>query len=97
MHASLILVHVVTMVASLIIMPSAVLLAMRGVRLSVSLATVGFVMTGIGFMTGVILLLHNPLLSQCVILAAYLLATIAVYGAGFSWGVASRARLLVKA
>lgn len=84
------------MLTSLVLMPTAIMLAWQGIRASVHLAKGGVVTAAIGFVTGVILLLSNPLLSECVILTGYLVAALAVYGYGFAWGDAPKARLLNK-
>lgn len=94
MHTVLILTHITCMVASLLLMPTAVALAMRGIRASMTVATNGLLATGIGFITGIILLFDAPLLTECVILTSYLVAVIAIYAFGFGWGVESKARLL---
>lgn len=94
MSEVIIVTHIICMVASLVVMPTAIMLALSGIRGSIKVATSGFVLTAIGFTTGVILLLSAPLLTECVILTSYLLATIALYAYGFGWGVASKARLL---
>lgn len=97
MYVMLIVVHVVAMIISLVLMPAAILLALRGVHASLKVATAGIVTTGVGFFAGMLLLLSAPLLSECAILTSYLLAMIAVYAFGFGWGVESRARFLKKA
>ncbi len=94
MHIALILTHVTFMIGSLLLMPTAILLAIRGIRASLPLATCGVVAASIGFVTGIVMLLTDPLLTECIILTAYLVAMISVYAVGFGWGVASRARLL---
>jgi len=82
------------MVMSLLVMPAAIMMAMHGLRSSIKFATSGFVMAALGFTTGAVLLLSAPLLTECVILTAYLVAMIMVYALGFGWGIESRARLL---
>lgn len=94
MHFILLTIHITAMISSLIIMPTAVALALRGIRASVKFATTGMMFTSVGFGSGVILLLDAPLLSECVILTSYLAAMIAVYAFGFAWGNAPKARLL---
>lgn len=94
MYTALILTHILCMVSSMVLVPTAILLALRGIRTSMKIATIGFVTAGTGFMTGVIMLVSNPLLTECVILTSYLAAVISVYAFGFGWGVESRARLL---
>lgn len=94
MYSILLTIHITAMISSLIIMPAAVALALRGARMSVKLATTGMTFTGIGFASGVILLLSAPLLSECITLSAYLAAMIAVYAFGFAWGNEPKAKLL---
>ncbi len=96
MQLALIGVHVTAMIVSLLLFPLAIGLAMKGIRLSLKIATGGFVATGVGFFAGIILLASKPLLSSCAILTAYLLAMIAIYAVGFGWGLAPKARLLKK-
>lgn len=94
MFTVLIAVHVFGMVASLFALPLAIAMALFGARVSVKLASVGVVLAGIGFTTGVALMMQAPVFSECALLTAYLAAMIAIYGAGFAWGDASKARLL---
>jgi hypothetical protein len=94
MHILLVVLHISLMVASLILMPTAITLALRGLTKSVNVAKIGTATTIAGFVAGVILLLDKPILSECVILTSYLAAVIAVYAVGFGWGKAINARLL---
>ena len=94
MHFVLLTIHISAMISSLIIMPAAVALALRGTRASVKLATTGIMFTAVGFVSGVVLLLSAPLLAECVILTSYLAAMVAVYALGFAWGNEPKARLL---
>tara|TARA_B100001250_G_C19745936_1_gene765306 strand:+ start:269 stop:559 length:291 start_codon:yes stop_codon:yes gene_type:complete len=94
---ALILTHVVCMALSLILMSTAVVMALTGTRRAVSIASVGFGLTVLGSLSGFMLLLFSPLLSQCIILSGYLFAAALLYRVGFGWGVQSQARLLKKA
>jgi hypothetical protein len=94
MNIFLVVTHVLLMISSLILMPTAIALALRGVTKSVNVAKIGTVTTVAGFVAGVVLLIDKPILSECVILTSYLAAVIAVYAVGFGWGKATNARLL---
>jgi hypothetical protein len=94
MHILLVVLHISLMVASLLLMSTAIALALRSVTKSVTIAKVGTATTIFGFIAGVILLLDKPILSECVILTSYLVSVIAVYAVGFGWGKATNARLL---
>lgn len=94
MHTEIIIIHVASMLASLVVMPTAIALALRGITSSVKVATAGISLTGIGFVSGAVLLFDAPLFAECAVLTAYLGAMIVVYAYGFAWGVESKARLL---
>ena len=97
MYSALIGIHVFAMIASLVLMPVAIFLALRGIRFSMKLATAAIMVTEIGFFAGVVLLFSAPMLSECIILTTYLVAMIAVYALGFGWGAEAKARLIKKA
>ena len=90
----LILIHVAAMVGSLVVMPAAVGMTFFKRRESVHVATVGMVLTTIGFITGLIMLFDNPLSIQCALLTGYLLAITGLYAWGFGWGSVPKAKLL---
>ena len=90
----LLIIHIASMSLSLLLMSSAVLLALASMRRSVSIASLGFIATCTGTVTGLTLLLEHPLLLQCMALTIYLAMTAVVYGYGFGWGRETRARLL---
>lgn len=94
MHTSLLLIHIVAMIASLGLMSTAIATALFGKKVAVRIATIGLLTTVTGFVTGTVLLLQAPVLSRCAILTAYLVAVIAVYGYGFGWGNATKAIFL---
>jgi hypothetical protein len=82
------------MIASLVLMPTAILMAVRGVRASLKVATTGTATTAAGFIFGAILLLDSPVLSECIVLTSYLVSVIVIYAVGFGWGIETKARLL---
>jgi hypothetical protein len=94
MYTTLLVVHIVGMIASLGLMSGALLLGASGKRISARVASVGMVATAIGGTAGIVLLLSAPLTLKCTILTAYLLGTIAIYKFGFALGDADKARFI---
>ncbi len=75
-------------------MSTATLMALGGVRRSLPIATMGMISTSVGSIAGAFLLIQSPILSQCVLLSTYLLATLSLYAFGFGFGSVEKARLL---
>ncbi len=94
MHTTLLVVHIVGMIASLCLMSSAVLLGLNGKALAVRLASVGMGITIVGGISGIALLFSAPLSLKCALLTAYLLAMTALYIFGFGSGRVAKARLI---
>jgi len=82
------------MTVSLLLMTSATTLALLGVRRSIAMATIGTLLASLGTAAGFVLMISSPVLSQCILLTAYLASAVALYAFGFGWGAESRAKLL---
>lgn len=94
MYEITVLLHVGSMVASLALMSGAVGLGLLGKNVAMRAAKFGMYATAIGTMSGIGLLLDNPLSMQCAVLTAYLVGISALYYVGFGFGVLSNARLV---
>ena len=94
MHTILLVTHIISMVVSMVLMSTALVYGFRGRDTAAHVATVGMIATAFGAMTGAVLLLFAPILSECVILTAYLSAVSALYIFGFGSGFADQARLI---
>lgn len=94
MHTFILVTHIISMSLSLLLMTSAIGLALFGVKNSVKIATIGMIATVSGFFTGGALLLGAPLTIQCATLTAYLLGMVVVYRFGFGLGRIEKARLV---
>lgn len=94
MHTTLILIHVGTMIASLVLMGSALGLGLFGKSVAVRFAGVGFIASIAGFISGGALLFGATLSLQCGLLASYLVAMTVLYHVGFGFGDIARARFV---
>lgn len=94
MYTTLLIVHILGMIASIGLMSGALVFGAFGKHVAARIATVGMGATAIGGFAGIVLLLSAPLTMKCAILTAYLLTTIALYKFGFAMGDADRARLI---
>lgn len=94
MHTTLLTVHIISMIASMIVMSGAVLVALLGKRVAIEMASVGMVATFLGFASGLAMILDTPLSIQCAGLTAYLLAVTVLYHVGFGFGRIEKARLV---
>ena len=94
MYTILLVVHVASMITSMALMSAALVWGFRGKDTAVRVATVGMIATAIGAVSGAVLLLFAPILSECIILTAYLSAVSALYIFGFGSGFADKARLI---
>ncbi|MBH2007058.1 hypothetical protein I8H83_00450 [Candidatus Saccharibacteria bacterium] len=94
MYGIIVFVHVVAMVSSMALMSGAVGLGFLGKKIALRSATLGVYATVIGTISGIGLLLDNPLSLQCVFLTAYVAGVSVLYYFGFGFGVMSDARLI---
>ena len=94
MDTLMISLHVIAMCTSIVLMLGAVVGALVGKRHSLVVARGSMLIAGIGLATGIVMLFSAPILSKCLVLSAYLVAMVAVYGYGFGWGYESKAKLL---
>lgn len=94
MYILILLTHIVSMSAALLLMSGAVGMALFGARSSVKVASVGMIATISGFLTGAVLLFAEPLPAQCALLAAFLVAMAGLYRYGFGMGRVENARLV---
>lgn len=94
MHITLLVIHIVGMIASIGLISGALAFGFAGKRAAARIATVGMGATAIGGFAGIVLLLSAPLTMKCAILTAYLLSVIALYKFGFAMGNADRARFI---
>ena len=82
------------MIASMTLMLGAIIWGIVGRDSAVRIASCGIVATTVGAVSGAILLLFSPILTQCLILSAYLAVTIMLYTFGFGSGFADKARFI---
>lgn len=94
MYTLLVVLHITFMVSSLVLMPLAILMAATGKRWSMGAAFFGMMSACFGSVAGTVLLISSPVLSTCVLLTAYTVLMISLYGYGFGWGNEERARLI---
>ena len=94
MHAVIVVIHVVAMIASIGLMSLAVVAGLFGKKIAALLANLGLAVTVVGGLSGTVLLLGAPLSLQCAILTAYLSAVVALHIFGFAMGDADKARLI---
>lgn|GEM_PF-1417713 len=90
----LLVIHIVTMILSLLLMAVATVAGLAGKRFAAILSSTGMAMTAIGGLSGGLLLLSTPLPRECVELSLYLAAMTALYIFGFAMGDADDARLI---
>jgi len=94
MHTTFVIIHISAMIASMVLMVSAVGFGLSGKHIAARIATIGYVTTVGGIAIGGILLLGAPLSIQCALLTAYLLSVTVLYHFGFAFGDAENARLI---
>lgn len=94
MYGIIVFVHVASMVASMALMTGAVGLGHLGKKVALRSATLGAYATAVGTVSGIGLLLDNPLSLQCAFLTAYVVGVSALYYFGFGFGVMANARLI---
>jgi hypothetical protein len=87
MHIILVIIHVSLMISSMVLMASAVGIGLAGKSVAARIASIGYVSTVVGSLSGGILLLS-------AILTAYLLGITLLYHFGFAFGDATNARLI---
>jgi len=97
MHMLLVIIHVVSMIASIGLMTGAVGVGLAGHAVAARLATNGFLTAIVGFASGGLLLIDSVLSLECGLLALYLIGVTVLYHVGFAFGDASRARLIRQA
>lgn len=76
------------------LMTGAVSLGLFGKKAAMRTAAFGMYATAVGTVSGIGLLLDNPLSMQCAVLTAYLVGISALYYVGFGFGVIANARLV---
>ena len=94
MYITLVLIHIVTMIASMVLMSSALIAGLLGRQVAVRLATVGMVTTVIGFVTGLCLMLGSPLTFKCAALTAYVVGVSLLHYFGYGFGDIKKPRLV---
>ena len=94
MYTILLAAHIASMVLSLGLMSGAIAWGLRGKNSAARIATLGMIATAVGAVSGSILLIFAPLLSECLILTAYLSVVTSLYIFGFGGGFAEDARLI---
>ena len=94
MNETLILIHVASMILSLVLMFTSVGLGLYGKTVAVRTASAGFYLSVAGFLSGGILLLGSTLTFQCALLTGFLLASTVLYHIGFGFGNLAKARLV---
>ena len=94
MYGIIVFVHVVSMITSMMLMSGAVGLGIFGKKVAMRAASFGMYATAVGTVSGIGLLLDNPLSMQCAVLTAYVAGVSALYYVGFGFGVVAKARLV---
>lgn len=94
MYTTLLLIHVIAMIASIGLITASVIVGIFGKRIAARIATISVGATAVGGLTGMALLLSAPLSIKCAVLTAYLLGAVSVYVYGFAMGDADKARLI---
>lgn len=94
MNEMIILIHVGSMITSLLLMSGAVGLGLARKSVAMHAASFGMYATVIGTISGVGLLLDTPLSLQCAMLTAYLIGVSVLYYVGFGFGNMAKARLI---
>lgn len=94
MYTTLLVIHIIGMIASIGLMSGALLLGVAGKTSSARVASVGIGVTIVGTFAGIVLMLSAPLTMKCAILTAYLLSVVAIYKFGFASGNADKARFI---
>ena len=97
MHTILLVIHIISMVLSMALMTGAISLGLLGKDFAVRTASIGMVATALGGITGAVLLFFTPVLSECIVLTAYLSSVTALYIFGFGSGLVEKARLVLHA
>lgn len=90
MNSLILVFHILTMIVSLIAMSMALAGVLLGARTAVRLAKVGYAATLAGAVAGAYLLVLHPVMHQCVVLTAYLVAVVLLYRYVFAMGNAAR-------
>lgn len=94
MHTFLVVLHVSTMILSLLGMGAAIVLGLAGRTAAAQFASFSMALTLVGCGAGAVLLFDTPLSLRCALLTVYLFAMTAVFVFGFSKGSAERARFI---
>jgi hypothetical protein len=94
MHTILLVTHIVSMILSLALMAGAIGFGIFGKNSAAQIASTGMIATTIGALTGATLLFFAPILSECIILTAYLATVTGLYIFGFGAGIADKARFI---
>ena len=94
MYEIAVLIHVASMISSLVLMGGALVLGFAGKKAAMHSASFGMYATLIGFISGVGLLLDAPLSLQCATLTAYLVGVSVLYYVGYGFGNADKARFI---
>lgn len=94
MYTTILTVHIISMIASMVVMSGAVIVAILGKKFAVDMASFGMIATFFGSASGIAMLLDAPLSIQCAGLTAYLVAVAAIYHVGFGFGRIEKARFV---
>lgn len=94
MHTFLIITHVATMIASMLLMSGAIGLGIFGRESAIKVASAAMGATVVGFATGLFLMIDSPLTVKCALLTSYLVAVTAAYWYGYGLGRIEYARFV---
>jgi len=94
MYTTLLVAHIVAMISSMALMSGAIVWGLRGKDSAVHIASGGMIATAVGAVTGAILLFFAPILSECILLTAYLATVSSLYIFGFGNGYSEKARFI---
>ncbi len=86
MHTTLLVLHIIGMTTSLVLMAGALLFVLMHQKIAVYMATSAASATGLGGLSGAILLMSTPLSPMCIMLTAYLIGFGLLYGFVFHFG-----------
>lgn len=94
MHTIVLLIHIFSMMTSVIAMSSALLFGLCGKSIAARIASIAMAAIVFGGFSGVLLLINSPLQLSCLFLTAYVLGSAALYVWGFGAGVVQAARFI---
>lgn len=94
MHTFLVIIHITTMIASMVLMSGAIGLGLMGKNAAVKCASYGMGATIVGFGSGLLLMFAAPLTLKCAVLTSYLAAVSVLYYVGYGAGNVANARFV---